>query len=128
MPDKWADWLRHPCHLRGHQHFRVGHNISRAPQKGGWATSSLPLGGPQRFTLEDKIRSARQVGRLATSPLPTEGSPTLQSGGQNQKWPTVGRIGYVTPAGWGGPNASERFRARDKINSGSQKWKQLIFW
>ena len=26
-----------------------------------------------------------------------------QSGGQNQQWPTNGRIGYITPAVWGSP-------------------------
>ena len=82
---------------------------------------------------------------FATSPLPFGGSPTLQSRGQNQKWPTSGRIGYVIDAVWEVPNASEggresqvahkwakwlhhpchmggpqRFRAGDKIRSGRQ--------
>ena len=36
------------------------------------------------------------------------GSPTLQSGGQNQKWPTSGQIGYITPAVWGSPTLRSR--------------------
>ena len=36
------------------------------------------------------------------------GSPLLQSGGQNQKWPTSGQGGYITPAAWGGPTSSKR--------------------
>ena len=32
----------------------------------------------------------------------------LQSGGQNQMWPTSGQGGYITPAAWGVPTASER--------------------
>ena len=36
------------------------------------------------------------------------GSPPLQRGGQNQKWPTSGQGGYITPAAWGIPSASER--------------------
>ena len=28
--------------------------------------------------------------------------------GRNQKWPTSGQGGYITPAAWGVPNASER--------------------
>ena len=48
------------------------------------------------------------MGKLATSPLPYRGSPPLQSGGQNQKWPTSGQIGYLTPAVSGIPVASER--------------------
>ena len=52
-----------------------------------------------------KIRSGPQVGKVATSPLPYRGSPPLQSGGQNQKWPTSGRNGYLTPAVSGIPTA-----------------------
>ena len=35
-------------------------------------------------------------------------SPPLQSGGQNQRWPTSGQGGYITPAAWGVLTASER--------------------
>ena len=40
--------------------------------------------------------------------MPPRGTPPLQSGGQNQKWPTCGQGGYVTPAASGIPSASER--------------------
>ena len=36
------------------------------------------------------------------------GSPPLQSGGQNQRWPTSTQGGYITPAAWGIPTASGR--------------------
>ena len=39
----------------------------------------------------------------------------FRAGGQNQKWPTCGQGGYVTPAVSGIPTASER---GDKIRSG----------
>ena len=74
----WADWLRHPCHL----------------------------GGPQRFTAGAEMRSSPHVGRLDTSLLPSNGTPTLQSRGQPEKWPTCG---YINPAVWGVPNASYTF-------------------
>ena len=77
---KWARWLHHPCRL----------------------------GGPHRFRAGGRIRSDPQVGKVATSPLPPGGSPPLQSGGQNQKRPTSGHSGYITPAAWGVPTASER--------------------
>ena len=35
-------------------------------------------------------------------------SPVLRSGGLNQKWPTNGQGGYLTPAVSGSPSASER--------------------
>ena len=77
---KWARWLHHPCHL----------------------------GDPHRFGAGGKIRSGPQMGKVATSPLPPRGSPPLQSRGQNQKWPTSGQGGYITPAASGIPTASER--------------------
>ena len=77
---KWARWLHNPCHL----------------------------GAPHRFRAGGTIRCGPQVGKVATSPLPPRGSPPLQSGGQNQKWPTNGQGGYITPAAWGVPTASER--------------------
>ena len=80
MDHKWAKWLRHPCRLGDHHRFRAG----------------------------GKIRSGPQMGKVATSPLPSRGFPPLQSGGQNQKWPTNGQGGYVPPAVSGIPTASER--------------------
>ena len=72
---KWVDWLHHHCRIGGPKHFRAG----------------------------NKIRSRRQVGKLATSSLPSGGTPTFQSGEQNQKWPTCGRIGCITTAVQEGP-------------------------
>ena len=48
------------------------------------------------------------MGKLATSPLLPRGSPPLQSGGRNQKWPINGQGGYVTRATSGNPGASKR--------------------
>ena len=77
---KWANWLPHHCRIREPHRCRAG----------------------------SKIRSGPQVGKLATSPLPYRGSPPLQSGGQNQKWPTSGRNGYLGPAVSGSPTDAER--------------------
>ena len=76
---KWANWLPHPCRI----------------------------GDPQCFRAGGKIRSGPLVGKVATSPLPYRGSPPLQSRGQNRKWPTCGRNGYL-PAISGSPIAAER--------------------
>ena len=80
MAHKWANLLPHPCRIREPHRLRAG----------------------------GKIRSGPQVGKLATSPLPYRGAPPLQSGGQNQNRPTSGRIGYLTPAVSGSPDASGR--------------------
>ena len=54
------------------------------------------------------MRNGPQVGGLATSPMPYGKSPTLHSKGQNGKWPTSERIGFLTRAVKGVPNASYR--------------------
>ena len=131
---KWANWLPHPCRIEEPHRFRAGGKIRSGPQVGKLATSLLPYrgspplqsGGQNQkwptcgqigyltpavsgsFRAGGKIRSGPQVGKLATSPLPYRGAPPLQSGGQNQKWPTSRQIGYLTPAVSGIPSASER--------------------
>ena len=155
---KWAKWLPHPCRIGDPHHFRAGGKIRSGPQVGKMATSPLPyrgspplqtggaksevahkwakwlphpcrIGDPHRFRAGGKIRSGPQVGKVATSPLPYRGSPPLQSGGQNQKWPTSGQNGYLTPAVLGIPTASER---GGKIRNGPQVGKMatspLPYW
>ena len=89
----------------------------------------------------DKFRNGPHVGTVASELLPSRGSPMLCTRtisemahmwaqwlvnschlggpqcfarGQNQKWPTCGHNGYVTPAVSGVPNAVHE----DKIGSG----------
>ena len=59
--------------------------------------------------------------KLATSPLPPRGSPPLQSGAQNQKWPINGQGGFITPAASGIPTASERV-AKSEMAHKSARW------
>ena len=134
---KWANWLPHPCRIGEPHRCRAGGKIRSGPQVGKLATSPLPyrgspplqsggeksevahkwaiwlphpcrIGEPHRCRAGGKIRSGPQVGKLATSPLPYRGAAPLQSGGQNQKWPTSWQIGYLTPAVSGSPTAVER--------------------
>ena len=90
---KWARWLNNPCRLRGPHRFRAGGRIT---------------GGPQ-------------VGKLATQPLPQGGSPPLQSRGQNEKWPSSGQGGYITPLAMGVPTASERV-AESEVAHKCPRW------
>ena len=144
MAHLWARWLRNPCRLGAPLRFRAGDKIRSGPLVGKVATSPLPPRGspplqsggrnqkwptcgqrgyvtpaasgiPSASEQGGKIRSGPLVGKVATSPLPPRGSPPLQSGGQNQKWPTCGQGGYVTPAASGIPSASEQ---GGKIRSG----------
>ena len=50
------------------------------------------------------------------------GSPHLQSRGQNQKWPTSGQGGYITPTASGIPTASER-GAKSEV---AHKWARWL--
>ena len=54
--------------------------------------------------------------------MPPKGSPPLQSGGGNHKWPTSGQGGYMTLAAWGVPTASER-GAESKV---AHKWARWL--
>ena len=93
VPHKRAKWLRHPYRIGDLHRFRAG----------------------------GKIRSGPSVGKVATSPLPSRGSPPLQSGGQNQKWPTKGQSGYVTLAVSGIPAASEQ-GGKSRVAHNWAKW------
>ena len=62
------------------------------------------------------------MGKVATSPLPPRGSPPLQSGGQNQKWPINGQRDYITPAAWGIPAALE-WEAKSEV---AHKWARWL--
>ena len=134
---KWARWLHQPCRLGDPLRFRAGGQNQKRPinGQGGYislAASGIPtaskrgaksevghqwarwlrnpcrLGDPHRFGAGGKIRSGPSMGKVATSPLPPRGSPPLQNGGQNQKWPINGQGGYITLAASGIPSASER--------------------
>ena len=148
---KWAKWLPHPCRIGEPQRFKAGGKIRSGPQVGEMATSLTPavsgiptasergaksevahkwanwlphpcrIGEPHRFKAGGKIRSGPQVGKEATSPLPYRGSPPLQSGGQNQKWPTSGQIGNLTLAVSGSPTASKR-GAKSEVAHKWAKW------
>ena len=147
----WAKWLRHPCRLGDPHRCIAGGEIRSGPLVGKGVTSPLPsrgspplqsgggksevahlwakwlrhpcrLGDPVRFTAWQEIRSGPQVGKVATSPLPPRGSPPLQSGGGNQKWPTSGQSGYVTPAVSGIPTAAERGGGESEVAHKWAKW------
>ena len=114
--------------------------------------ASAVSGIPTASERGDKSRSGPLVGKMAMAPLPSRGSLPLQSGGtksevahlwanwlphpcrlgdpyrfraggQNQKWPTCGQGGYVTPAVSGIPTASER-GAKSEV---AHKWSKMLY-
>ena len=117
-PTKWANWLPHPCRIREPHRCRAGDKIRSGPQSGqiGYLTPAVS-GSPTAAERGTKSEVAHKVGKLATSPLPYRGAPPLQSGGQNQKWPTKWANWLPHPCRIGEPH---RCRAGDKIRSGPQ--------
>ena len=84
MVHLWARWLPNPCRLGGPQCSAWG-QIQMAHMWAQWLPNPCRLGGPQ-----------------------------CSAKGQNQKWPTCGHSGYLTPAVSGVPNALHG----DKIRNG----------
>ena len=118
---KWAKWLPHPCRIGFPTASERGAESEVAHKWAKWLPHPCRIGDPHRFRAGGRIRSGPQVGKMATSPLPYRGSPPLQSGGQNQKWPTSGQNGYLTPAVSGIPAASER-GAESEVAHKWAKW------
>ena len=65
-------------------------------------------GSPSASEQGTKSQVARKWARWLHNPCRLGELLPLQSGGQNQKWPTNGQGGYITPAVSGTFSASER--------------------
>ena len=117
-----------PIHGQGGYRTPAASGINTASKRGAisevahtwarWLHNPCRLGDQHRFKAGGKIRSGPYMGKVATSPLPPRGSPPLQSGGQNQKWPINGHGCYITPAASGIPDASKR-EAKSEV---ANKW------
>ena len=131
MAHMWAQWLPNPCCLGGLQCSAREHN-QKWPTCGHSGYLTPAVSGVPNALHGHKIRNGPHVGTVATQPLPSQGSPMLCTGTksemahmwaqwlpnpcclggpqcsareQNQKWPTCGHSGYLTPAVTGVPNA-----------------------
>ena len=94
VADKWARWPHHPCRLGGSPPLHSGGTESEVAHKWArWLHHPCRLGVPTASQRGDRFKSGPQVGKVVTSPPAPRGSPPLQSGGQNQKWPTSGQGG-----------------------------------
>ena len=110
---KWTDWVHNPT-----KRFRAGGADRNWPTSG--QTGYITLTVWEVFNaLERRTKSqvAHKWADWLHNPYRLWGSPTLQSGGQNQQCPTSGRIGYITAAICG---VLLRFKKGKKIRSGPQ--------
>ena len=112
----WARWLRQPCRLGDPHRFRAGGQNQKWPTcgQGGYVTPAVS-GIPTASERGTKSEVAHLWARWLRHPCRLGDPHRFRAGGQNQKWPTCGRGGYVNPAVSGIPTASER---EDKIRSG----------
>ena len=115
---KWARWLHHPCRLGGPHRFRAGEHNQRWPTsgQGGYMTPAA-WGVPTASQRGAESEVANKWARWLHHPCRLGGPHRFRAGGQNQKWPTSGQAGYITPAAWGVPTASKR---GDRIRGGPQ--------
>ena len=84
---------------RGSPPLQIRGQNQKWPTSGqGGYIAPAAWGVPTALERGGRSRSGPQVGKVAKKPVPPRGSPPLHSGGQNQKWPTSGEGGYITPA------------------------------
>ena len=84
VAQKGDGWLQNPYRLGVPNASERGAESEAAHKWAGWVHNPYRLGGPQRFRAGETIGS-----------------------GNNQEWPKKGPGGYITPAAWGVPNASQ---------------------
>ena len=97
---KWAEVLRHPCVLGGHQKRGQrqrwptrAHNKGTTSRVGGSATSPLRSRGSTKKGTKSKV--AHKWAEVLHHPCVLRGTQTR---GQSQRWPTKERKCYITPA------------------------------
>ena len=91
----------HHCKHKGQKKKRGGQN-QRWPTsgQGGYITRAA-WGVPTASQWGEEPEVAHRWARWLHNPCRLGGSPPLQSGGQNWRWPTSGQGGYITLATWG---------------------------
>ena len=116
MAHLWARWLRNPCRLGDPLRFRAGGQNQKWPTcgQGGYVTPAA-LGIPSTLERGAKSEVAHLWARWLRNPCRLGDPLHFRVGGQNQKWPTCGQGGYVTPAVSGIPSVLEQ---GGKIRSG----------
>ena len=109
VPQKWAEFLHHPCVVEGPQ---TRGQSQKCPTSGQncYITPAFSRVPKQR----DKVKGAPQVGGIATSPLRLGGPQTRT---QSQRWPTGGRNGYITPAFSGVPKQGDKVKGAPQVGA-----------
>ena len=117
------DWLQHSCPVGARTLQSRGQKLEVAHMWADWQHLPCHPRGPQRFTAGDEIRTPKWAYWLRHPCL--LGSTPLQSGAPNHNWPTNRQGGYITPAAWGVPTASER-GTQSKVAHKWARWLQPL--
>ena len=94
-----------------------------AHKRARWLYNPCRLGGSPRLQSGGHNHRWPTSGQGGNMTPAAWGSPPLHSGGENQRWPTSGQGGYITPAAWGVPTASKR-GAESEV---AHKWARWLY-
>ena len=109
MAHLWAMWLRHPCRLGDPHRCRAGGQNQKWPTCGQGAYVTPAVSGIPTAAERGAKSEVAHLWAMWLRHHCRLGDPhRCRGGGQNQKWPTCGQGGYVTPAVSGIPTAAER--------------------
>ena len=114
MAHKLAHRAHHPCFL-GHFHAQQLEKVTNGPTVAKVATSALPSRGSPMPSTRRKSEMAHKWAQWLHHRC-LLGAPQCPSRGENQKWPTSGHSGYITPAFLRFTNAQQG----EKIRNGPQ--------
>ena len=94
-----STWLHNPCRLGDPLRFRAGGQNQKWPTcgQGGYITPAA-WGIPIASERGTKSEVAHLWARWLHNPCRLGGPLRFRAGGENQKWPTCGQGGYITPA------------------------------
>ena len=137
MAHKWAWRLHNPCSVRSPLRFRARGQNQEWPTSGQggyitptawgvpnpsgrgapsqvahkwarWLHNPYRLGVPSASGRGAESEVAHKWARWLHNPCSVRSPHRFRARGHNEKWPTTGQGGYITPTAWGVPNPSGR--------------------
>ena len=123
VAQKWARWLHNRPPPGGPPPLHSGGQNHRWPTSGqGGYIAPTAWGVPTASQRGAESEVAHKWATWLHNPCRFGRCPSLQSKGQNHRWPISGQDGYITPTAWGMPNASQR----GAKSQGANKWARWL--
>ena len=126
--DKWARWLHNPCRPGWSPPLQRGGQNQKWPTsvQGGYITPAA-YGVPTASKRGAESEVAHKRARWLHNPCRLGVPHRFRAEGQHQKWWTNGQGGYITPAAWGVPTASERGAASEVAHKWAHCLRACVF-